>query len=166
MKTTCPICHKEFELKQSEYNRGRRCCCKSCAAKYREINKRNMNKKINSKKEIEELANFDNDESRWQKLKNDEFVQLYRSELHNLESILKSKILDIEYNLEEKYEKITRPKIIRNVNDYGNADINGLIRKLSNRVKELEKENKYLKSQLDSERTAKDWDNAVFNGGI
>lgn len=125
-----------------------------------------MNKKINSKKEIEELANFDNDESRWQKLKNDEFVQLYRSELHNLESILKSKILDIEYNLDEKYEKITRPKIIRNVNDYGNADINGLIRKLSNRVKELEKENKYLKSQLDSERTAKDWDNAVFNGGV
>lgn len=162
MKVICPVCNKEFELKQSEYNRGRRCCCKSCAAKYRE-----MNKKRNIKAELDELNDIaDNDESRWQKLKNDEFVQLYRSELHNLESILESKILDIEYNLDEKYEKITRPRVIQKVNDYGNADINGLIRNLSARVKELEKENKYLKSQLKSERTAKDWDNAVFNGCV
>ena len=161
MKTICPVCNKEFELKQSEYNRGRRCCCKSCAAKYREMNKRK-----NSKAELEELADFVNDESRWQKLKNDEFVQLYRTELHSLENTLQSKIWEIENNLDEKYEKITRPKVIRKVNDYGNADINRLIRKLSDRVKELEKENKYLKSQLESERTAREYDGAVFNGCV
>lgn len=161
MKTICPVCNKEFELKQSEYNRGRRCCCKSCAAKYREMNKRK-----NSKAELEELADFDNDESRWQKLKNDEFVQLYRTELHSLENTLQSKIWEIENNLDEKYEKITRPKVIRKVNDYGNADINRLIRKLSDRVKELEKENKYLKSQLKSERTTREYDGAVFNGCV
>lgn len=161
MKTICPVCNKEFELKQSEYNRGRRCCCKSCAAKYREMNKRK-----NSKAELEELADFDNDESRWQKLKNDEFVQLYRTELHSLENTLQSKIWEIENNLDEKYEKITRPKVIRKVNDYGNADINRLIRKLSDRVKELEKENKYLKSQLKSERTAREYDGVVFNGCV
>lgn len=161
MKTICPVCNKEFELKQSEYNRGRRCCCKSCAAKYREMNKRK-----NSKAELEELADFVNDESRWQKLKNDEFVQLYRTELHSLENTLQSKIWEIENNLDEKYEKITRPKVIRKVNDYGNADINRLIRKLSDRVKELEKENKYLKSRLESERREREYDGAVFNGCV
>lgn len=52
-------------------------------------------------------------------------------------------------------------------NDYGdNVDINSLIRKLSNRIKELEKENKDLKSRLHTGRITKDWDNAVFNGCI
>lgn len=108
MKTICPVCNREFELKQSEYNRGRRCCCKSCAGKYREINKRNMNKIINFKTEFRELANIYGD----------------------------------------------------------NVDINSLIRKLSNHIKELEKENKDLKSRLHTERIAKDWDNAVFNGCV
>lgn len=118
-------------------------------------------------KKLDELDNVtDNYESRWQKLKNDEFVQLYRTELHELENIFQSKLFEIEDKLDEKYEKITRPKIIRNVNDYGNADINSLIRKLSKRVKELERENNYIKSQLNSERTDKEWEGAVFNGCI
>lgn len=123
--------------------------------------------KRNIKKKLDELDNVtDNYESRWQKLKNDEFVQLYRTELHELENIFQSKLFEIEDKLDEKYEKITRPKIIRNVNDYGNADINSLIRKLSKRVKELERENNYIKSQLNSERTDKEWEGAVFNGCI
>lgn len=119
------------------------------------------------KKELDELDDVTNNyESRWQKLKNDEFVQLYRTELHELESIFESKLFEIKDKLDEKYEKITRPKVIRNVNDYGNADVNGLIRKLSNQVKKLEKENKDLKSRLESERTAREWEGAVFNGCI
>lgn len=126
-----------------------------------------MNKNRNIKEELNELDDFvDNYEAEQQRLNNDKFVQLYRSELHNLKNIIESKILDIEYKLEDNYTNITKPKIINNVNDYGNADINALIKKLSNRIKELEKENKYLKSRLHTERTAKDWDNAVFNGGV
>lgn len=123
--------------------------------------------KRNIKKELDELDDVtDNYASRWQKLKNDEFVQLYRTELHELENIFQSKLFEIEDKLDEKYEKITRPKVIRNVNDYGNADVNGLIRKLSNQVKKLEKENKDLKSRLESEETAREWEGAVFNGCI
>lgn len=126
-----------------------------------------MSKNRNIKEELNELDDFvDNYEAERQRLDNDKFIQLYRSELHNLKNIIESKILDIEYKLEDNYTNINKPKIINNVNDYGNADVNGLIRKLSNRVKELERENKNLKSQLNSERTAKDWNNAVFNGGV
>lgn len=126
-----------------------------------------MNKNRNIKEELNELDDFvDNYEAERQRLDNDKFVQLYRSELHNLKNIIESKILDIEYKLEDNYTNITKLKIINNVNDYGNADINALIKKLSNRVKELEKENKDLKSRLHTERIAKDWDNAVFNGGV
>lgn len=72
------------------------------------------------------------------------------------------------HEVEKQKQENERPKIIYNINDYGNVDVNGLIKKLSNRIKELEEENKYLKSQLDWEKNARryDYDDVVFNGCV